>query len=179
MKLQHLNIKFFNDLSSQELSLETFIPIFHRWIQQKVTEEMLIDVADYAHVPAGPGVLLVGHHANLSIDCLDSSQGFLYNRKVADEGSNQEILEANLRRALVHVERLEQEPELKGKLRFSRNHLKFIVNDRLLAPNNSQNLEEFKNLLSEVLPKVMGVKTYSFIKPSDPRDRLSLEVKAD
>ena len=29
---------------------------------------MLIDVADYRHVPAGPGVLLIGHEANYSLD---------------------------------------------------------------------------------------------------------------
>ena len=41
------------------------VAVFHQWIRDGVCPEMLIDVADYRHVPAGPGVLLIGHRGEL------------------------------------------------------------------------------------------------------------------
>ena len=43
--------------SAQKVALEAFIPVFHRWIKEHVLPEMVIDVANYAHVPKGPGVV--------------------------------------------------------------------------------------------------------------------------
>jgi len=40
------------------IDLADAIPVFHRWIQEAVLNELVIDVADYRHVPAGPGVML-------------------------------------------------------------------------------------------------------------------------
>ena len=41
---------------SGDLSLETFIPVFHRWIKDRVlADDTLVDVANYAHVPQAPG----------------------------------------------------------------------------------------------------------------------------
>ena len=42
---------FLDDASGVEL--EEFIPVFHDWIQTQQLEELLIDVADYRHVPQG------------------------------------------------------------------------------------------------------------------------------
>lgn len=176
MKLQHLNVKIFTDEKSKEISFDTYIPIFHRWIQNKVTEEMLIDVADYAHVPAGPGVLLVGHHANISMDNIDNRLGLLYNRKVADEGTNEELIRQTLKLALTHALRLQNEAEVKGKLEFVGSDLQFIVNDRLLAPNTSQNLEELKKELKPILDSLYGSGAYSFKNLPDARERLNVEA---
>ena len=51
--------------SQREADLEPLIPIFHGWIQDQVSEELLLDVADYRHVPAGPGVMLIGLEGGL------------------------------------------------------------------------------------------------------------------
>ena len=54
-------IKFFA-VDSVELAPRDFIPIFHEWIKsRRLEDEVMIDVADYSHVPDGPGVILVGH----------------------------------------------------------------------------------------------------------------------
>ena len=63
MNVQHVNVKIFAE--DPAIELDGAIPVFHRWIQRNVCEELLIDVADYRHVPAGPGVLLVGHDIRL------------------------------------------------------------------------------------------------------------------
>ena len=52
--IQHVRVKVF---ASRAVSIDDAIPVFHRWIQERVHPEMLIDVADYRHVPDGPGVM--------------------------------------------------------------------------------------------------------------------------
>ena len=102
MDLQHLNVKIFT--SRNAFDLAEAIPVFQRWIQDSVCEELLIDVADYRHVPGGPGVLLAAHEAHYSLD----TGGLLYNRKAVVEGSG-EVSEAHDRqrtRVATHYDRV-------------------------------------------------------------------------
>ncbi len=176
MNLQHINFKIFAE--KQDISLDELIPVFHRWIQNKVTEEMLIDVADYAHVPEGPGILLIGHEANISIDNAENRLGLLYNRKTVMEGSTQDKLQKVMQLALQHCKRLEEEPTLSGKLKFNAGSLQLIINDRLLAPNTDETLKilepELKNFLSQLYQKV----PYTLTRHSDSRERFTLDIQA-
>ena len=63
MNLQHINVKIYVEDDSA-VDLSRFIDVFHSWIKQQLLDELLIDVADYRHVPAGPGVILIGHEAD-------------------------------------------------------------------------------------------------------------------
>lgn len=40
---------------------------FHQWIASHALGEIVIDVADYSHVPGGPGVVLIGYDYNYSV----------------------------------------------------------------------------------------------------------------
>jgi len=60
MQLQHVNVKLLVQ-NAPGANLEPLIPVFHSWIENQNGDELLIDVADYTHVPAGPGVVLIGH----------------------------------------------------------------------------------------------------------------------
>ena len=53
MNVQHVNVKIFAQAPVM-VDLGDAIPVFHRWIQDKVGSELWIDVADYRHVPNGP-----------------------------------------------------------------------------------------------------------------------------
>jgi hypothetical protein len=134
MELQHINVKLLVE-NPAEVNLEPLIPIFHSWIQEQVCEELLLDVADYRHVEAGPGVVLIGHQANYSVDNADGRLGIRYNRKAELGGSNQDRLRQATRAVLTACQRLESEPSLNGRLRFNGHELEVSVNDRLLAPN--------------------------------------------
>src|SRR5437870_9839090 len=118
MHLEHVNVKLLVK-SPEEVDLEPLIPVFHSWIQAQVFEELLLDVADYRHVPAGPGVVLIGHQANYSVDNSDEHLGVRYNRKAVVNGSNQDALRQAMRASLIACQRLESEPRLEGKLRFN------------------------------------------------------------
>lgn len=179
MELQHLNLKIFTENSAKEISLETYIPIFHSWIQKKVTEEMLLDVADYAHVPQGPGVMLIGHHANMSMDEVEGRLGFLYNRKVKEEGSNEEKLKRLFKWAFSHAKRLEEESSVKGKLKFKTGSLQVIVNDRLLAPNTEENGKLLESVLTKVIESIYGTKPSKISRHADPRERLTLDIEIE
>ncbi len=65
MELQKLNVKFFVE-QPNAVPLTDFIEIFHWWIQ--ATDGVYHDVADYSHMQAGPGIVLVANDANVSID---------------------------------------------------------------------------------------------------------------
>jgi len=73
-------VKLFFKTSSKPI--KDFIPVFHGWIQrQALPGHMLLDVHDYSHVHHGPGILLVAHEANLSIDEAEGRRGLVYIRK--------------------------------------------------------------------------------------------------
>ncbi|HEX2521410.1 MAG TPA: hypothetical protein VHP35_04730, partial [Terriglobia bacterium] len=134
MELQHVNIKLYLG-DPQAVKLETLVPVFHGWIQSKACDELLIDVADYRHVHAGPGVVLIGHEADYSVDNTDNRLGIRYNRKAALGGSNRDRFSQALRGALLACQRLEADEKLNGTLRFDRRNMKLFINDRMLAPN--------------------------------------------
>ena len=115
--------------------LDAFIPVFHRWIKDHVLAELSIDVANYAHVPKGPGVVLIGHNCDYFVDESEGRLGLLHNRKrgsVAPEAR----LEDLFRRTLHAAALLEKEPLLSGAgaLAFAPNEFLFRINDRLAGP---------------------------------------------
>ncbi len=167
--IQHINLKLFvEDAGAFELA--DAIPVFHQWIRASVCPEMLIDVADYRHVSAGPGVLLIGHEANYSFDDRESRLGLLYNRKAVLDGTFQSKLAQAHRAAIEACDRLEQEAVFRRKLKFDRNTLEVFVNDRLLAPNN---YETWQALRPELEKFFSG---FTIRRRGEPRDLFRVSV---
>ena len=177
MELQHVNVKLLVQ-TPEEVDLEPLIPIFHGWIQGQDSDELLLDVADYRHVPEGPGVVLIGHQANYSVENTDSRLGVRYNRKAALEGSNQDRLKQATRAALAAAKRLESEPGLNGKLRFNGQELELFFNDRLLAPNLDATRKAIEPELRAFLQKLFSGSEYSLRYNSDPRRLFSVSITA-
>lgn len=53
--------------SSGAIPLPNVIATFHDWIRSHALDEVLVDVADYSHVPGGPGVVLIGSDYTYSV----------------------------------------------------------------------------------------------------------------
>ena len=176
MELQHINVKLYLQ-DPQAVKLEALVPVFHGWIQNKVCEELLIDVADYRHVHAGPGVVLVGHQADYSLDNTDNRLGIRYNRKAALEGSNRDRFSQALRAALQACRRLEADEKLNGALRFDRQDLKLFVNDRMLAPNTGRPTDSVQAELRDFFGSVFGDGEFEMKFESDPRSLFGVEVR--
>jgi hypothetical protein len=139
---------FFTNPAGQPL--KDFIPVFHGWIQQQALPgHLLIDVHDYSHVHHGPGILLVSHEANLSIDEAEGRRGLVYIRK--QPATLREIVETARQAAT-----LLGEPFDSGKF-------EVFVNDRLATPS-----------AAEIAESVGGKIT---LKATDPRERLTFVVQ--
>lgn len=173
--MEHVNIKIFVEQSTP-IHLGDAIPVFHRWIQNNLCPELLIDVVDYAHVPAGPGVMLIGHEADYSLDLSRNRLGLLYNRKATDVGSASEKLTQAYQSALTAAQRLEQEPEFAGKLKFSANEVEIILNDRLLFPNTEETWQSVKADLQAFLDGVFGASSYAVTRATEPRERFRINA---
>ena len=156
--VEHANVKVFAR-EPVRVNWPDLIPVYHRWIQQQVFPDMLaIDVADYSHVPAGPGVMLIGHHADISVDNRQNRAGMLYSRKTVFGGSFAEKLRHSYERAVAAAHRLEQEPEFRGRISFDESEVEVFVADRLLAPNNEQTWNELRGSIEKVFGSQAALK---------------------
>jgi hypothetical protein len=174
MVLQKIAVKVFAETPS-EIALTDFIDIFHNWIQ--TSDGVYHDVADYSHMQAGSGIVLVANEANVSIDETGNRRGLLYNYKAQLGGSNREKIRKVLRSAFENCLRLEREPSLEGKLKFSTDELVFFINDRLLAPNTTETLAALKPDLEGAVRDLVGDAGFTFEHNPDPRQRFSVTVR--
>ena len=84
MEAHKLQLKIYlTPETARTLDVEAVIPVFHRWIKQRALPELTIDVANYRHVPQGPGVVLIGHGSDYFLDEGEGRPGLLHNRKRA------------------------------------------------------------------------------------------------
>ena|SRR5215216_2259105 len=173
MNIQHINVKFFIQ-SPESVNLADYSAVFNTWIQKHALEELLIDVADYLHVHNGPGLILIGHEADYSLDNRAGRLGLLYNRKGQLEGTTQEMLAQAVRAALTAIQLLEKE----NGLRFSGQEVQVIINDRLLTPNNVETFAALEPELKTFFDKLYNGTEYTITNNADPRERFTVNMKA-
>ncbi len=126
------------------------IPIFHRWIQERWLPLSLIDVADYSHVPNGPGVMLVADEGYLSFDGRGGRVGLAWTRRrSASNFANRDEMRADLALLVSAAERLEAANELKPVPRFAREGLEAWALDRLLTEPGGSSHRDFAAVAGE------------------------------
>jgi hypothetical protein len=170
MDLQKLGIKFFMTNPHAVPVLE-FIPVFQKWIQgQMIPNHLLIDIHNYSHIHNGPGILLVSHEGNFSIDMADARTGLLYYRKQPGGDA--------VKTALHACTLLENEPTFGGRVRFRKDQIEVIANDRLQAPNEDATLAMLEPALSSALRNALGSKNFKISRTSsNPKERFSARVE--
>jgi len=177
VELQHINVKLaFEDPG--QIDLGGLIPVFHSWIQDQVCDELLLDVADYRHVPDGPGIILIGHEANYSVDNIEGRLGLRYNRKAVIAGTNQDRLEQAFGSAVRAAQRLEDAPQGE-KLAINGQEIEMWINDRLLAPNREETRSALSSELRIFLDKLFAGNSYTFSLDPDPRRLLTARIASD
>lgn len=163
-------------------SLREFVPIFHRWIQnRRSSEELLIDVADYSHVARGPGVLLIGEDTRYGIDETDGQLGLTTRRGRAGGEAPGSRFHVLLARSLRAACRLVEEPELAGVLRFRNDEMRLRIHDRLVALEDDGALERAAGELRTLLGCAeSGARLELETPPKEPwTSRLVLEPGLD
>jgi len=175
LELQHINVKLLLK-DPESIDLDRVIPVFHSWIQGQVCEELLLDVADYRHVHGGPGIVLIGHEADYSLDNTDNRWGVHYNRKTIVHGDNQKRLEQAVVAALTACQRLQHDDKL--KLHFKGGEIEISVNDRALAPNGQETREALTPEIQVFAERLFRRGEYSLSFDADPRRLFRVFVKA-
>jgi len=178
VELQHVNVKLLLE-NPEDLNFDAVITVFHSWIQDQVCEELLLDVTDYRHVHHGPGVVLIGHEADYSIDNTDGRLGIRYNRKAPIDGSNQDRLAQAVRAAFAAAERLQQDTRLDGKCNFNGRDVELFVNDRLLAPNEPGTRQALESEFHDFARGLFGIAGYTLTFESDWRRLFGAKIKAN
>lgn len=183
--LQNVSVKFFLQTNKLPVSPALFHPVFNRWIQesanssgQRQEQDVLIDVADYSHMHHGPVMVLIGHHANYSLDNTGGRLGFLYSRKSFFEGSPEEKIADAFSDTLRACKKLEEDPLFKGALKFKGEEAELIINNRQIAPNNEETFRAIQPPLRFVLKILYGDSKISLDRDPDPRKRFTLAIRS-
>jgi hypothetical protein len=169
------------NVGEPELDLEAFVPVFHAWIrEQKLEDEVMIDVADYAHVVDGPGVLLVCHEGHYVIERRGGQWSLVYHRKRGGEGASlQERLRVPLRRLARAAALLAEDASLPARLSFRTDELVLRVGNRLHAPNTDDTLDAIRDDVDAVLAGIYGSGTELVVaREGDARELFTLRVRA-
>jgi hypothetical protein len=178
MDLHKFGIKFFA-AGAEKIDILKLIPIYHRWIQQSSLEDLLIDVADYSHVPAGPGVMLIAHEGNYALDETGHERGVVYYSKQPVAGELPERFARVASKALKAARLMSEDAELEGALKVPGNRLQFFANDRLVAPNTEASYAELEPALKAFLDKLYAGAKYTVTREADSKERLAVRVETD
>ena len=159
------------------IDLSAYVPIFHGWIQRRMLDGVPIDVADYAHVPDGPGVMLIGHEADRSLDLGEGRPGIVYQRKRDGGGRLEDRVAAAIEAADRTATEIENDPAADG-VRFGRNEIVLRINDRLAAPNDEATLEALRPAIEAGLAMVRPGRSATIERATDdPKGPLSMRVR--
>jgi rhodanese-related sulfurtransferase len=123
--------------------LEPAIGLFHRFIQRSLVEGHLLDVADYRHVPNGPGVLLVGQDVDYGIN----AHAFTVTMKRRGDDAATQFTDA-VRMALGTIDAIDADGAL--PCRFDPTQMRVSVADRKLGTH----AQVQSALLAEIAPAV-------------------------
>jgi len=143
--------------ASRDLPAAALVRTFHRWIREERLQLLMIDVADYSHVPGSPSVLLVCHEGVLGVEGGSEGVSLRYSRRRPgrDEDAAADPLATALGVVLAVAAELEKEPELEGALRFPVDPLTLRVNDRRVGEESRAAWEaELRRRLGALAPEL-------------------------
>lgn len=176
MTLQRIGTRFLLAEGS-DVDPASLIPVFQRWIQQRQLPGLLIDVADYSHVLHGPGIMLVGHEGDLSVDFAGGRPGVVYMRKREHAAKLADGLATCARQCLLATEQLQRETELPG-LKVDLRETEVIIADRLRAPNGEDSYKALRGDLAMFAFRLYGDAELALVS-QDPRENLRVAVRAN
>ena len=175
--LERFCIKFFTR-SNAELDEANLIAIFHEWIRLHKLKGTLIDVADYRHVPNGPGVMLITHEINYAMDHHDGQLGISAQRKLGEGATHQDRIVALARAAASFGQLLESDARVKHQLNFEGGKFHYMANDRLHAPNTDETFAALQPDIEAAAAQLYPGQTVSVTRlENDPRDRLTAVIE--
>ena len=175
--LQRLQIRIGSDAPAS-LSLDSFIIIFGRWRKQEGHPADWVDMADYAHVSWGPGIVLIGQRCNFSFDMGDPGPGILYAAKKGLTGFHPARILSAIEWCLALSNLLVAEKEFPPGVRLRTDSLDLRFNDRLETPNTPATDEQLQPAIRQALDALFGQGGYQLVPQSDRNQLYGVSVQA-
>ncbi len=139
MEPHRISVKLYLD-GPAPLDPEAVVPAFHRFIREDAVGGIPIDVARYAHVVNGPGVMIVGHQLDFAIDLAEGRPGISVTRKRdATGGLAQQVRELAAWAARLSL-LLQDDDAVGAAARVGTGEALVTILDRYEAPNDDQTL---------------------------------------
>lgn len=153
--LQRISIKIHSEAPAG-VPLDPFLEIFGRWRADKTHPAEWIDLADYAHVPKGPGIVLIGIKALFSFDLTDPAPGLLYITRRGLAGTPEQRIKTALRSALDLSQRITAEKNYPAAAKLRTNSLELRLLDRLVTPRTPATDTAMKPAIEAALNATFG-----------------------
>lgn len=150
MSLQRVSVSV--PLVDRTVDPTSLIPVFHDWIRRSAVEGLLIDVARYAHVHHGPGVMLIGHEGDYSVDLAGGGPALRYTLKRDNHGTPAELVARAAGRLAAARDALVSDTGIETR----DDQLTVSVFDRLVAPNTPESVERLLPAVRESMSEVFG-----------------------
>jgi hypothetical protein len=177
MNVQKINVKLFTN-APEPVPLDPFLDVFARWREDRDDPAGWIDLADYAHVAKGPGVMLIGRRGNLSVDLADPGPGLLWANKQDLAGSHEERIREIFVRAIGLMRRLVGELEYPAALEPRTGFWELTVND-LVFPNTDATDRSLQPAVAAVAARLFGPDACTLVRQPDPGRRYGFTLHSD
>lgn len=177
-------------LTSAEVSVKLFvdehavvrpqelIAVFHRWIKEDVLEdELMIDVANYEHVPKGPGIALICDKAHYYFDVRHNRWGLRYRGRREARATGEEAVTHAFASVLAAASLLVNDPTLDGRYAFRTDEVEFGIYDRLRAPSSQETLEQVRPALESNIEMLYGEPAERIELTSGPKEPFMARIE--
>ena len=172
--LQRVDVKLLLD-TPQNPDLDPFLVIFDRWRKREDHASDWVDLADYAHMPTGPGILIAGKRDRFAINLNPPGPGLLTSVRTGLQGGLEDRFREAFRRARALTSAVLTEPEFPSAFQVIEHAWEVCVNDRLQFPNT----DESDSVVRPALAAAVGVEPSSLQRHADPRGRLGYSLGHD
>lgn len=170
--LQRIDVKLLLDCPPDP-DLDHFLVIFDRWRKADDHPADWVDLADYAHMPGGPGILIAGKRDTFSVNLNPPGPGLLTSVRSGLEGSLEDRFREALRRAREFNAAVMAEPEFPAEFSVREGAWEIYVNDRLGFPNT----DPTDRLVRPAVAAALGVAPESLTRDPDSRNRLGYSAR--
>lgn len=173
--LQKIDVKMALD-APERYDWDRLLAVFGRW--RLDPNEEILDLADYLHVPGGPGCLLVSHRWHFGADFANGTPGLFLSTRKGLRGELADRFAGAIRILLEKGRQLLAEPELEGAISLRTGELELVVNDRMLVPDPIAGDELVRPAISRALDRLYGSDEWNAERDDRAGVRLGYRVRA-
>ncbi len=171
-ELQRIDLKLLFQVAASP-DLDAVLPIFHRWRQDGEHASDWVDLADYAHMHEGPGVLIAGKRTSFSVNLNPPGPGLLTSVRSGLTGSLEDRFREAFRRARQLNAALLAEPDCPEAFQVWEGAWEVFVNDRLRFPNTAASHQR----AAPALAAALGLAPETLVRHASPSGRLGYSVR--